>query len=128
MVYEIYNNTDSTFGLTMLGDGQKFPPEGVAGGRPGAGNRNFITRASAEIDELASKGNYTFHPGDTYSHHSAGGGGVGDPLERDVKLVLEDVKNEMLSLKEAEKFYGVVIDENTLKINCDATEKLRKKK
>jgi N-methylhydantoinase B len=125
MVYEIYNNTSNTFGLTMLGDGQKFPPEGVAGGRPGAGNRNFITRANGEVVELDSKGNYTFFPGDTYAHHSAGGGGVGNPLKRDVALVVGDVKNDMLSLEDAEKIYGVVIDRKSLKVDDDATEELR---
>ena len=58
---------------------------------------------------------------------AAGGGGVGDPLERDSVLVLEDVRNDMLSLKDGEKVYAVVIDEKTRRINHDATEKLRKK-
>lgn len=128
MVYEIYNNTNHTFGLTMIGDGQKFPPEGIAFGRPGACNRNFITRSNGEVVELNSKGNYTFSPGDTYTHHSAGGGGVGNPFERDVRLVLEDVENEMLSLDDAEKVYEVVIDRKNLKVDYDATEKLRKSK
>lgn len=128
MVYEIFNNTGNTFGLTMLGDGQKFSPEGVAGGAPGAGNRNFFTRANGEIVELDSKGIYTFFPGDTYNHHSAGGGGVGNPFERNVNSVLEDVKNEMLSIEDAEKLYGVVVNRNTMNVDYNATEKLRETK
>jgi N-methylhydantoinase B len=126
MVYEIYNNTDNTYGLTMLGDGQKFPPKGGAGGQPGAGNRNFITRENGGIDELDSKGIYTFSPGDTYNHHSAGGGGVGNPFERDIQLVAEDVINEKLSPEDAEKIYGVVIDRENFTIDHETTEKLRK--
>jgi N-methylhydantoinase B len=47
--------------------------------------------------------------GDTFTRPSAGGGGVGDPLLRDVALVLDDVVDEYVSVERARKDYGVVV-------------------
>lgn len=47
--------------------------------------------------------------GFSFTRPSAGGGGLGDPLERDPKLVLEDVKDDYVSVERAAKDYGVVI-------------------
>ena len=54
-----------------------------------------------------------------------GGGGYGDPLERNPKRVQSDVKNSFVSLENARIYYGVVIDPKTLEINIPATEELR---
>ncbi|SDP60183.1 hydantoinase B/oxoprolinase family protein [Desulforhopalus singaporensis] len=68
--------------------------------------------------------------GDTFIRPSAGGGGLGDPLERSVEEVLEDVIDGYVSVKRAMKDYGVVIrvnDEDLLDYDVDylATEKER---
>jgi len=55
-----------------------------------------------------------------------GGGGYGDPLERDPEKVREDVLNGYVSIISAKRDYGVVIDPETLEINRNATEKIRK--
>jgi N-methylhydantoinase B len=47
--------------------------------------------------------------GDLFIRPSAGGGGYGDPLERDPKLVLEDVIDGYVTVERARKDYGVVI-------------------
>ena len=44
-------------------------------------------------------------------HKQAGGGGWGDPLERDPLAVALDVKNDKVSLAAAQAQYGVVLDE-----------------
>ena len=59
-----------------------------------------------------------------------GGGGLGDPLEREPELVLEDVKDDYVSIERAKKDYGVVIkaiDAEVLEyeIDYEATEKER---
>lgn len=46
----------------------------------------------------------------TFYHVSSGGGGYGDPLERDPEAVLEDVLDRYVSLESARRDYGVVID------------------
>lgn len=47
--------------------------------------------------------------GDSFSRPSAGGGGLGDPLERDPHQVVEDVIDGYVSIERAKKDYGVVI-------------------
>ena len=60
------------------------------------------------------------------SHIIAGGGGWGDPLERDPTLVQQDVWNEKLSVNYVRREYGVIIDPDSLQIDYEATSKLRK--
>ena len=55
---------------------------------------------------------------------AASGGGYGDPLEREPRLVSEDVRNGLVSKRTAEQVYGVVIDESTLP-DQSKTEALR---
>jgi N-methylhydantoinase B len=57
---------------------------------------------------------------------TAGAGGWGDPLERDPKLVLKDVRDEKVSVKRAREAYGVVINEAAMEVDIAETEKLRK--
>jgi N-methylhydantoinase B len=64
------------------------------------------------------------------SLRDSGGGGLGDPLERDPGKVLEDVIDGYVSVERAKKDYGVVvrvIDEEMLDYNIEeaATEKER---
>jgi N-methylhydantoinase B len=56
---------------------------------------------------------------------AAGGGGYGDPLERDVERVEADVREGYVSLEAAEKDYGVIIDADTGLADQAATEKMR---
>jgi N-methylhydantoinase B/oxoprolinase/acetone carboxylase alpha subunit len=56
----------------------------------------------------------------------AGGGGYGDPLERDPELVAEDVREEKLSLGYARREYAVVLDPDTLVVGAEATAALRR--
>ena len=68
--------------------------------------------------------------GDHIYYTSSGGGGFGDPLERDPQLVLDDVMDEWLTIETAKKYYGVVIEEIDAeaceyRINEDATVKAR---
>jgi N-methylhydantoinase B len=57
---------------------------------------------------------------------TTGGGGFGDALERDPKLVLTDVLNRYVSKKGAREDYGVVITDGD-EIDIKATEALRAK-
>ena len=59
------------------------------------------------------------------SFQGGGGGGYGNPLDRDPKRVLNDVINGYVSLKSAEENYGVVIRTPEMKIDKAATSVLR---
>jgi N-methylhydantoinase B len=65
--------------------------------------------------------------GDIFAYDGAqgGGGGMGDPLDREPERVLSDVKNRYHSMEMASKVYGVVIDAPALKVNEEATKKRR---
>ena len=58
-------------------------------------------------------------------HRQAGGGGWGKALKRDPSAVAEDVKNDKVSLAAARRDYGVVLNEDTLGVDENATATLR---
>ena len=57
----------------------------------------------------------------------AGGGGWGNPIERDPSRVLDDVIDDRVSIQAAKSEYGVVISEGENKIDRNATKILRSK-
>jgi hypothetical protein len=63
-------------------------------------------------------------PGDAFKIRS-GGGGYGDPLERPIDDVREDVRQGYVSVKPAAELYGVVLDPETFEVDVPATETLR---
>ena len=63
--------------------------------------------------------------GDIIIKQSSGGGGVGDPAERDPEMVLEDVINELVSVEAAREVYKVAIDLESRTIDEEETSKLR---
>ncbi len=74
--------------------------------------------------------NVSLQKGDTFTRPAAGGGGLGDPLERDMYAVLEDVIDEYVSIERARKDYGVIIHEidrelDQFEINYEATQNER---
>ena len=54
-----------------------------------------------------------------------GGGGWGDPLDRDPLLVLEDVVAENVTPERAREVYGVVADKERRQLDWEATRRLR---
>jgi N-methylhydantoinase B len=63
--------------------------------------------------------------GDVYRHVSAGGGGVGSPLERDPARVLEDVLDGKVTVEAAREGYGVVLSRDQPAVDEAATLTLR---
>ena len=56
---------------------------------------------------------------------AAGGGGYGDPLERDPELIENDVADGYVSMESAGNDYGVVINPETMNVDTDKTTELR---
>lgn len=109
---------------------------GVAGGKHSDVQRQskiFKDGSKQVIGGLDEKGDwknpllcaYPFSYGETFMFESTGGGGYGNPRERDAKQVREDVLDEYISLEAAAKVYGVVIDPATLQIDEAATRAAR---
>ncbi|NIO00150.1 MAG: hydantoinase B/oxoprolinase family protein, partial [Anaerolineae bacterium] len=55
--------------------------------------------------------------GDVVSLRLPGAGGYGDPLERDLNLLLQDIRDGKVSLKRAREDYRVAIDAKTVQID-----------
>ena len=58
--------------------------------------------------------------------HTAGGGGWGDPLEREIRLVERDVRGGFVSLESARTEYGIVIDPDSLKADVTGSLAFRR--
>jgi len=79
--------------LHVRSDRQVHPPYGLAGGEPGAPSANLIVRANGEREQLPPMFATVLQPGDVFHHRMAGGGGWGDPRERDPAATRRDVLN-----------------------------------
>jgi N-methylhydantoinase B len=110
--------------LQIRSDKRQFPPFGLHGGKSGTPSSN-IPNPDDEARELPTMGMTPVTAGDVLRHTMAGGGGWGDPLERDPAMVLADVRDETLSVEWAREAYSVVIDPNTLTVDEAATEQYR---
>jgi len=113
-------------GLTVTTDRVKYtPPWGVFGGAPGKTNITVVRRADGTEERWRKISNLPLKQGEVVSFQGGGGGGYGDPLDRDPKRLLADVANGYVSREAAESDYGVVIDPETLKIDAEKTNALR---
>lgn len=108
--------------------GTKYPMRGLCGGLDGAPNRVFLRAGSPgeKTVEMTAFGE-PLSAGDLTVMDLGGGGGWGDPLERDPQAVLDDVLDEYVSREAAERYYGVVIDPRSGTVDQDATARLRQK-
>ncbi|WP_254861568.1 hydantoinase B/oxoprolinase family protein [Halovivax gelatinilyticus] len=136
-----YEFTEPSGALSIL-QRSRSPGWGLAGGGPGA--RNVIVvdaddpdgeRLSILVDNdhlydaeggerYAGMMRGDFEPGETLSVRTGGGGGYGDPTERDPEAVREDVADGYVSREAARETYGVVVTAEG-ELDREATEKLR---
>jgi len=115
--------------LTMSGnaDGEKFESVGLLGGKGGTKTKLEIVRKGKHLPFRTLDLQY-LQPGDILISNSGGGGGVGDPLDREIEKVRLDVLNEYISIKSARDNYGVIIDPETFDVDSEATKALRAKR
>ena len=113
--------------FTVRNDRRDHPPYGLMGGRPGAPSRNVLVPADGVEQSVAvmPMRSYRMRPGDVFRLVSAGGGGYGDPWERDPGQVLEDVLDEKLGVDAVRRDYGVVIEPATMTVDAGETARLR---
>lgn len=102
------------------------PPWGVNGGEPGVRARKVLEKPDGtqkvlpnKIEDLEVEANDILH------FITWGGGGWGDPLDRDPELVGKEIRQGLVTVKGAES-YGVVADDNGV-VDENATSKLREK-
>ena len=112
---------------SIIGDRGKFPPRGFGGGGDGALCRIEFSRGGERYvsPHLTKDSNIRLAPGDTVTVFTPGGGGYGNPMEREPELVLDDVRSGYVSLEAAREDYGVVISTGSLELDLEATEAAR---
>src|SRR5215467_6042854 len=111
--------------------GMKYPMPGICGGGKGAPHEMLLRYGSDDEYRVPHTADWVpIHAGERIMYDYGGGGGWGDPLEREPQAVLDDVIDEYVSVEGASRDYGVVLtgslDDLTLEIDKDATDALRR--
>ena len=102
---------------------------GIHGGHSGAPDK-CVLKGTVEVAPSAA--NLLLDTGEQLVYEFGGGGGWGDPLDRDPQAVLDDVWDEYVSVEGALRDYGVVLvgsaEDMTLGLDEAATEAERKRR
>jgi N-methylhydantoinase B len=108
-------------------DHGRFGPQGALGGADGALNEVTVWRDGKPYTptHISKEQDIVINPGDRVRVRTPGGGGYGNPLERDPEAVLEDVQLERYSIPQAKELFGVVLSAAPLAIDEDGTRRLR---
>jgi len=108
-VMEIGSAEDAPFSVYAMFERIDHPARGRNGGHAGAAGR--VSLASGQA--LRGKGQQTIPPGDRLRLELPGGGGFGDPRERQPEQVQADVRAGLVSPEAAERTYGVKLEAPT---------------
>ncbi len=115
--------------LSLRSDKRAYPPHGLFGGGEGAPCMSIINPGSEDrVLPVLLMGPETLNEGDLFHHVMPGGGGYGDPLERDPEAVLDDVFEDKVSVEQAAAAYGVVLRRDAdgqLRVDPEATARAR---
>ncbi len=101
-------------------------PWGVHGGKSGATNEAYVIKSEGAEERLPRATDFPLPKGSKVRLKTGGGGGYGNPVERDEEVVLRDALNGYISLRAAEEDYGVVIDPVRFTIDREATRQKRR--
>ncbi|MCI2421361.1 hydantoinase B/oxoprolinase family protein [Saccharopolyspora sp. K220] len=102
----------------------KSPPWSINGGGEGEPNR-IVLNAGTEHERVQGGSYNLMSAGETLTNDTGGGGGFGNPFERDPQAVARDVRNGFVSVAAARKQYGVAVDPVDFTVDGPATEALR---
>jgi N-methylhydantoinase B len=143
--YAFTRRDSSEVGFVTFGKGVHVPMSyGIEGGYPGCCT-DFLKFKGTELwqeaehkglpfslgstpgtPEPAPWGIYELHEGEVMYIRFMGGGGYGDPLDRDPEAVLRDSTLGFISEKSAREIYGVILDPIAQVVNLGATRELRR--
>ena len=129
-VREVEIHDDGTF--SALSSQCMVPAAGLFGGYAGSRNGIKVIRGE-EVFDLAGPPHwgkvtgFPVHRGDIIRMEMSGGGGYGDPLDREPARVTQDASQRFLTPAQARAFYGVVLDPDSLEVDEDATREERER-
>ena len=113
-----YRLTGPSGNITTTYGRHRFPPWGAEGGLPGSSNSAAVIRAGATQPEV-QRGKLARYPlcrGDLVRIITGSGGGRGNPLERPVEALREDLRAGLVTPQQAEGDYGLRFDPDTLDV------------
>jgi N-methylhydantoinase B len=113
--------------FTVSAGRSKYPAWGVNEGYKGTPNYAVVMRKGKKPKQYRKVAALKISRNDTVSLRTGGGGGWGNPLQRDPEKVFEDYLDEYITQETAEKVYGVKINVENLKIDWSSTKKIRAK-
>jgi N-methylhydantoinase B/oxoprolinase/acetone carboxylase alpha subunit len=129
------------FGKQLVASGtisrEMVPSPGLAGGNDGATNAHLFRSPNEDWKTAPEKfgvltpglfSNVPLKEGDEVLVITGNGAGYGNPLEREPESVLEDVRDELLSIEQADEHFGVVISGSPMAVDLAATTSLRQKR
>ncbi|MBO0817421.1 MAG: hydantoinase B/oxoprolinase family protein, partial [Actinobacteria bacterium] len=113
--------------LTVAWGRHQFPPWGAAGGRDGSPNYVEVIRDGSRLGPRFGKASrLRLQRGDLVRLVTGSGGGYGEPREREPGLVLADLRDEIITRREASEVYGISRDDfERLWIRCHDIYPLR---
>jgi N-methylhydantoinase B len=97
-----------------------YPAEGLFGGKTGSKAQFLVNGVPGNAYGLTQ-----LKPGDAVTIDAPGGGGCGNPFEREPEMVQQDVMEGYVSVERAREEYGVVITPETGEIDWEQTGKIR---
>jgi N-methylhydantoinase B len=106
-----FGPVDTSMELMYLSDGSVNPAQGARGGLPGGVAQQYRRRLDGSLEATDPCGHLVLEPGETMLSYSCGGGGYGDPRERDPRRVAADVAEGFVTPARAEAVYGVALDQ-----------------
>ncbi|MBI4526830.1 MAG: hydantoinase B/oxoprolinase family protein, partial [Deltaproteobacteria bacterium] len=103
------------------------PPSGIDGGKPGRPGMVLVNSGTNREETLPTRCEHFLEQGDILRIERPGGGGFGDPFERDPGKILQDIEDGYVSLEGAARDYGVVVRRlgNGFELDAPGTEALR---
>jgi N-methylhydantoinase B len=123
---EIEGLVEGQWSLTDMGR-QQYPPWGIEGGRPGMPAATLMRLPGEEAFRPVSVVRHMVPAGTAAVIATAGGGGWGDPFQRDPERVRQDVRDGYVSIGAAARDYGVAIDPETFEVDRAKTAALRRR-
>jgi N-methylhydantoinase B len=113
--------------LIVRSDKRAFPPHGLFGGGEGGPSWNVVIGLDGErVLPVIMTEPAMLRKGEVFRHVMAGGGGYGDPFDRDPEKVLGDVLDGRVGRDHGRTAYGVVLTgDDPPRIDHEATARLR---
>jgi N-methylhydantoinase B/oxoprolinase/acetone carboxylase alpha subunit len=122
-----FSPVDNVCIMSIFTERVQIPPFGVFGGSSASPARYIITRLDGKKQHVEYKtSRIRLLDGERFTILTPGGGGYGDPFDRDTITVLEDYLDDLITLEDAEERYGVRIDPVSCEIDEEETRRIRK--